>query len=169
MVEPASVVCRVVSTRWPVSAAAESDLHRFPVAHFAHEDHLGGLAQGGPQTVGVGVEVHPELALVEGGLLVGVLVFDRVLQGDDVHRASFVDLVQDGGQAGGLAGARGPGDKDDPVFFLGDLVHGLGQSALRDGRDLGLQLAADDGEVAALGEDVHPEAGLAGQGVGKIA
>ena len=73
---------------------AQGDLHRFPVAHFAHQNDLGRLAQGGAQAVGEGVEIRAQLALVDGGLLLRMDEFDRILQGDDVDGFGLVDLVQ---------------------------------------------------------------------------
>ena len=37
----------------------QADLHGFPVAHFAHQNDLGRLAQGRSQATGEGVEVGP--------------------------------------------------------------------------------------------------------------
>ena len=45
----------------------QTDFHGFPVAHLADQDHFGSLAQSGAQPVGVGVEINPQLPLVERG------------------------------------------------------------------------------------------------------
>jgi hypothetical protein len=99
---------------------AQGDFHRVAVAHFADENHLGRLAQRGAQTVRVGIEIHSEFALVERGLLVLVQIFDRVFQRDDVDRLGAVDLVENGRERGGFAGAGRAGDQDQAGFFLGE-------------------------------------------------
>jgi len=86
-----------------------------------------------------------------------------------VDRSIFIDIVQDGCQTGGLTRAGGSRDEDDPVFFLCDLVHGLGQATIVNGRNFGFEFAADDRKIAALGKDIDAEPGLARQTVGKVA
>ena len=58
MVWPASTVCRVLRTKWPGFGGAEGDLDRFAVAHFADQNDLGRLAQGGAEAVGKSVEIR---------------------------------------------------------------------------------------------------------------
>jgi len=54
MVEGASLVCSVESTKWPVSAALTPDFRRFEVANLADQNDVGVLAeeraQRGPQS-----------------------------------------------------------------------------------------------------------------------
>jgi hypothetical protein len=45
-------VCSVPNTRWPVSAAGQRQTDGFQVAHFAHQDDVGVLAQRRAQRVG---------------------------------------------------------------------------------------------------------------------
>ncbi len=95
----------------------ERDFDRRAVAHFADEDDLRRLPQGGAQPARESVEIAAELALVEGGLLVLVHEFDRVLQRDHVDRLRLVDLVEDRGERGRLAAAGGAGDEDEAVLL----------------------------------------------------
>ena len=71
----------------------QADLDRLTIAHFTHQNHLGRLAQRGPQAAGKRVEVHAQFPLIEGGLLLRMDVLDRVLKSDDVDRLAFVDLI----------------------------------------------------------------------------
>ena len=57
----------------------ERDFHGLPVAHFADEDHLGRLAQGGAQPVWVRVEVGAKLPLIERAQAVLMHELDRIL------------------------------------------------------------------------------------------
>ena len=78
----ALLVCSVDSTRWPVSADWIGDARGLEVAHFADHDDVRVLAHDdAAQRVG---EVQPDLRL--GLDLVDALdlVFDRVLDGDDL-------------------------------------------------------------------------------------
>ena len=81
---PASTVCSVLSTRWPVSAAMSATSTVGAIAHFTDENHLRRLAQRGAQAVRIIVEIVAELALVEGRASRRVNEFDRILERDDV-------------------------------------------------------------------------------------
>jgi hypothetical protein len=78
--------------------SVQADFHRFPVTHLAHQNHLRGLAQGGPEAVGETVEIGTQFPLVEGGLLMGMLVFNGIFQGNHMNGAGLVDLFQNGRQ-----------------------------------------------------------------------
>ena len=98
-----SCVCRVAKTRWPVSAAVRAIGHGLEVAHLADEDDVGVLAKRGPQGRGERLGVGSQLALVDHAALVHMQELYGVFDGDDVVRPGLVDLVDDGGQGGGLA------------------------------------------------------------------
>ena len=99
----------------------------------------------------------------------GMGELDRILKRDDVDRLVLVDLVQERSKRRRLAGPRCAGHEDDPVFFLGHLVEHIGEAEVLDGWNPILQLSENDGVIAPLGEDVHPEAGLPGQIIRGIA
>ncbi len=105
----------------------ESDFHRLAVAHFADQNDLGCLAQSGTQTVGIGIEIESQFALVKSGFFMGMLIFDRILKGDDMYRFAFVDLIQNRCQRGGFTGTRSAGNKYQTIFFLRNLIHGFWQ------------------------------------------
>ena len=146
----------------------EGDRDRLHVAHLAYQDHLGGLAEGGPEGEGEGLGVGAHLALVDGRLVVGVQVLDGVFDGDDVDVRLLVHLVDEGGQGSGLARAGGARHQHDPVALGGDLPEVRGQSQLPDGGDLVGDHPENDRVAAPLAEHVHPEAGAAGQAVGEV-
>ena len=148
---------------------AQGDLHRVLIAHFADENDLGRLAQRGAQTVDVGIEINAQFTLVESCLVVRMDIFHRVFQGDDVDGFAPVDFVQNGGQRGGFAGTGGAGDQHQAGFFLGDFLENLRELQLVQSGDGRIKLAADDGIVSALREDVDAEAGLVRERVGSVA
>src|SRR5581483_7849009 len=86
----------------------ERDLGRLEVAHFADEDHFRRLPEGGAQGEREGRGVAAQLALVDRGDAVVVEEFDRVLDGDDVIRLFLIELIDDGGERRGFAGAGRP-------------------------------------------------------------
>ena len=81
---------------------------------------------------------------------------------------SLVDLVDDGGEGRGLAGAGGAGDEHDAVALVGDLVE-LGRDAeLLDRRHAVGDDAQDDRIGPALREHVDAEARALGQAVREV-
>ena len=153
----------------PGACGLQGYLHGFRIAYFAHKDDLGPLAEGRPQAGGEGVEVYAQLALVHGALLVRMRELHRVFQGDDVPGAGFVDAVDERRQRVGLAGARAPGDQDQPVLFRHHVQKGLGQAKLLHAGNARGQPPHDQSQAAALAEDIDAEAALAGQRVGEVA
>ena len=92
-VDATSVVCIVVSTRWPGLGGGQRDAHRVRVAHLADDDHVRRLADDGAKRRGEVRRVGADLHLLDQALVVGVLVLDRVLDRDDVAAVAPVDLV----------------------------------------------------------------------------
>ena len=99
----------------------------------------------------------------------GVLVFDGIFQSDHMHGALLIDILQNGGQRGGLTGTGGAGEYNDAVEFLGHVEKRLRQLHIPDSGHFGFQLPQYDGILAGLGKDVDPETGFAGQAVGQVA
>ncbi len=123
-------VCSVANVRWPVSATQ-------------------GLGE--PQ----GIAEH--LALVDEAALVRVQVLDRVLDGEDVLRPLHVDLVDEGGQRGGLAAARGPRHQHQPPRPLGQRRNHGRQPEFPQPTDLLRDQTEDGPHGAPLAEDVAAE------------
>ena len=76
---------------------------RFRIAHFADEDHVGVFAHRRAHTLGERGQVRVELALDDLAFLAAMHKLDRVLKADDVQRAGRVQVVDHGGERGGLA------------------------------------------------------------------
>ena len=119
---PASTVCSVLRTRWPVSAAmsATSTVARSRIS--PTRITFGAWRKRGAQTVRVIVEIVSELALVEGRPARRMNELDRIFESDDVDRLGLVDLVQNRGQRRRLAAAGRAGHENQAGFFLRDLV-----------------------------------------------
>ena len=100
----------------------EPDLDSLQVAHFAHEHHVGVLAQRSPQRRREAHAVGADLALIHDGPLVADQELDRVLDRDDVIGARRVDVVDDGRKRRRLARARRAGDQDEAPTVLGDEI-----------------------------------------------
>ena len=138
------------------------------VAHLAEQDDVGTLTHGGAQRLGIGGDVGGNLALGHDAGAVAVNVFDRIFHRDDVALAVVVHAVDQAGEGGRFAGARGAGDKHKA---LGDV--GQAHNRLGDVHFLGAGQAegdnADNRAVgAALAEDVGAEAADAGNGEAEV-
>ena len=111
------LACTVVNTRWPVSADWMAICAVSRVADLAHHDLVRVVAQDGAQAAREG----QAFLLVDRNLRDAAnLVFDRVLDGDDLVLVGL-DLGQRGVQRGGLAAAGRAGDQHHAVR-LGDVA-----------------------------------------------
>ena len=97
---------------------------RLEVAHLAEEDHVGVLAQRGPERVAEARRVGADLALVDDAALVAVQELDRILDRDDVVGARPVDLVDHRRERRRLARAGRPGDEDEAARLVRQLAAG---------------------------------------------
>ena len=159
MVWPASMVCSVLSTRWPVSAAlrAISTVSRSRISPTRMT--LGAWRRAARRPLAKRVEIRAQLALVEGGLLLRVDEFDRILEGDDVNGLGLVDLVRGARPAWWICREPvAPVTSTRPVFSLATVVEDGGQLQLGQASGSRVELAQHDRVVAALREDVHAEA-----------
>ena len=100
-VDGQSLVCSVVSTRWPVSAARMPICGGLQVARLADQDDVGVLAQEAAQAA---AKVRPISSLTWHLVDALEVVLDRVLGGHDVD-VRGVDRVDRRVERGGLAGA----------------------------------------------------------------
>ena len=98
-------------------------LDGLPVPHLPHQDDVRVLPQGRAQGAGKAGGVPPDLPLVENAPVRGVLILHRVLQCQHVGGPGVVDLVDHGGQGGGLAAARLAGDQDQALVQVGEFQH----------------------------------------------
>ena len=155
------------STVWTVEKTRRG-VHRLLVAHLADEDHVRVLAQDAAQALLEGADVHPDLALVDRGVLVWVQELDGVLERDDVPRPGGVDVVDHRREGRRLARARGAGEQDDAALLLGELADDGRQVEVVDRADVHRDRADDQRDAAALGEGVDAEAREAGDRVGEV-
>ena len=165
----ASIVCSVENTRWPGLGRGQRDLDRLAVAHLADQDHLRRLAQRRAQRQREGRRVAVQLALVDGAPSCAVQELDRILDREDVLGARLVDQVDDRGERRRLARSGRAGDEHDAVLQRRDVGERRRQVQLGERRDLRRDDAHDDGERAALAEDVDAEAAALGQRVREVA
>ena len=86
MVWPASIVCSVLKTRWPVSAAlsAISTVARSRIS--PTRITFGAWRKAARKPLAKRIEVGAHFALVDRGLLLRVDEFDRIFERDDVDR-----------------------------------------------------------------------------------
>src|SRR6202035_747875 len=94
----------------------------FQVAHFADQNHVGILTQGGAQGGGEVGGVHFNFALIDETLFVAVQELDRIFDGDQMVGAAGVDAVDHGGQCGGLARTGGAGNEDQATLLFANAV-----------------------------------------------
>ena len=164
----ASWVWSVAKTRWPVSAAVSAvpivSLSRISPTRITSGSWRSAAFRPAAK---LGASCA-DLALVDDAALVAVQELDRVLDGEDVLVAGLVDLVDQRGERGRLAGARRAGHEDDPARLLGELAHDRRQAELLDRHRLGRDQAEGGAEGAALEEGVDAEAADAGDRVGEV-
>jgi len=139
------------------------------VADLADHDHVGVLAHRGDQRLRERRRVHPELALHDDRAFRAVQVLDGVLDRHDHLRVGGVDLVEDARQRRRLARTGGPGDEDEALLLVLEVVDRL----LRQVHDLqGLLVRVDDAQHgahrAALAEQVHAEPAEPRHAVGEV-
>src|ERR1700677_5241013 len=111
------------------------------VAHFADHDDVGVLAQDVFETVGEGGGVEADFALFDDGLVVFKDVFNGVFEGDDMFAAVGVDVLDHGGQGGGLTTAGGARQENDAAGGLGNLFQDGQKAQFLEARHLSLDEA----------------------------
>jgi hypothetical protein len=87
--------------------------------------------------------VQPQLPLVHDGLFIFVDELDGVLDRQDMRLPRGVDVIDDGGQGGGLAGPRGAADQNEAaLIFRHFLNHGGSPKLWNVGNDDGITRSA---------------------------
>ena len=108
------------------------------------------------------------LALVHQTALVVVQVLDGILDRQNVAAALGVDLVDHGGERGGLAAAGRAGHEHQPARALGQLFEHGRQPQLVEAADAIRDDAVDAGHRASLVEHVAPEASQSANSEGDV-
>ena len=93
---------------------------------------------------------------------------DRVLDGDDVHLAGGVDVVDHRGQGRRLARAGRSGDEHETAGLVGEAGEHDRQAQVVHRRRRAAHPPEDHGHAAALAEGVHAEAADAVDHVGEV-
>ena len=88
------------------------------IAHFTYKNDFGSLTQRCAEPVRVTVKVLAEFALVKGGFARWMDEFDWIFQRHNVHRLSFVNLIEQRRQGGGFAAASCARDQNQSGFFF---------------------------------------------------
>ena len=139
------------------------------IAHFTDQDDLGSLAERRAQSVGIIIKVVTQFALVESRFLRRVHEFDRILQGDDVHRLLLVYLIEQRRQGGRLTASGRPGEKDQPRFLLGNFREDAGQAQTRNARNIPFEFAQHDRKISLLPKNIDAETDLFAERITAIA
>jgi hypothetical protein len=77
-----------------------------------------------------------DLALGDNAFFVVVNELDRFLDGDDVAAEVGIDVIEQGGEGGGLAGAGGAGDEDETAAEVAEFFDDGGNAELLERGDL---------------------------------
>ena len=140
----------------------ENHLHGFAVAHFAHQDHLGRLPQGGAQRQREVRRIAVQFPLVDGGPLVIVQKLDGIFDGDDVAGLLFVDAVEQRRQGGRLSRPARSRNQNNAIAEVCDFPELQRKSQSGELGNRGRNHAHDHRAAAALDENIHPKAGQPG-------
>ena len=106
------------------------------VTHLTDEHDVGIFTQCGAKRVRETVGIRVNLPLVHQALLMIVEILNRILDGDDVLRPLFVDLVEHGRERRGLAAARRSSDEHEAARLFANLSHNRRKSELFETFDL---------------------------------
>ena len=148
--------------------SGQSERDGFQVAHFADEHDVRILTQRGAEAIGEGRGLDGHLTLGDDALFVPVHEFDRFLDGDDVTAEVGIDVIEQGGERGGLAGAGGAGDEDEAAAHVAEFFDDRRDVELLERGDLRGNDTEDAGEAVLLLEVVAAEAVIAVHLVGEV-
>ena len=147
----------------------QPNLDGLQIAHLAHQDDVGILAQRSPQRRGEREAVCTNLALGDDGALVPHQELHRVLHGNDVAVAVLVDVVDDRSERGRLSRTGCAGHENEPAVVFGDCLHHGRQQQRIDGLDLERDDPQHHADGAPLHEGVDPKAADAAHAVAEVA
>ena len=102
----------------------DGDAHRFRIAHLAYHQNIRGLAKCCAESRRKIRRVRADFNLLDDASNVGVLVLDRVFDGDNVSRFAAVDVVDQCGERGRFTRARGTANQDQAARQMCEGFHG---------------------------------------------
>ena len=73
------------------------DAHGFIIAHLTKQDDIRRLAQGGPQRIYIAFRIRGDFTLAHDAFLMGMQVFQRILQRDDMLFHICIDVIDHAG------------------------------------------------------------------------
>src|SRR3989344_8624234 len=93
---------------------------RLGISHLSDQYHVNILSEGRRERFMKPFGVGSDLSFVNDGLFRLVDIFDRILDGDDVFRSSFVYHLNHGSQGGGLTVADRTDDDEKTLLFINE-------------------------------------------------
>jgi hypothetical protein len=146
----------------------ERDPRRLRVAHLPDDNHVGRLPKRGPQRGGEIGRVDADFDLLDDAALVHVVVFDRILDGDDVPRIASIDLPDERGGGRGLARSGRAADQHQATRERRENTDVVREVKIRQPRDSQRQRADRSRRASALAVEIHPEPSQGANGKRKI-
>ena len=140
----------------------------FRVAHFADENHVWILSQGGSESGGEGFGVVTDLSLFSDAVAMSEDVFDGILDGDQHAGALGEDIFGHGGEGGRFSHASWTGDKDEARAGFTKIESGLAVAQTLQAGDLLGDKSKGGLNGAAAHVGIAAEASDAGDVHGKI-
>ena len=92
-------------------------LNGFKIPHFSQQNDIGSLPQCCPQSLLVSVGVMLDFPLADDAFLMGMQIFDWILNGNDMVITVAVDFINHTSQGGGFSASRRTGDQDESPLF----------------------------------------------------
>ena len=138
------------------------------VAHFADEDDVAILAQGGFQARRESGGMLRHFALGDDASFVDVHELDRFLDRNDVPRVVGVNVIDQRGQRSRLSGAGWAGDEDEPAAQVAKFLDDGRNAELFERGDAGGNEAEDSTVAVGLLEEIAAEARFLVHLVGEI-
>jgi len=134
------------------------DAHGFRVAHFADDDNVRSLAQGGAKRGGKVGSVGANFNLLDDAAHVLVLVLDGIFDDDNMTSFAAVDGVHQGGEGGGLARTGRTPDENQAARDLRKRFNRRRKVEFAESGNLGRQDADGRGSAALFTMQVDAEA-----------
>ena len=106
------------------------DFNGLVISHFAKQDNVGTLTQGGAQGGDIVLGIHIDLTLADDTAVVAVQVFQRIFKCNNMGIPGMVDAVDHTGQSRGFTGAGSTGDQHHTAVGLAKMKYGFRDTKL---------------------------------------
>ncbi len=104
------------------------------------------------------LHIDVDLALIDHRLFVGEHIFDRIFDGEDVHRLALVDVIEHAGDRCRFAGAGDAREDDHALIVMAQLFNRRRQVQAGKGGNLVVDAAGHQRPLAALPQHVDAKA-----------